>query len=276
MTEAYKYERDLCARCRTQNLDRVVMTIADGTAYTKPDDPMTAVPYLIFELAEGDIRAGLDKSRRFEAGWVLRTLHNIATGLKQLHGLGVAHQDLKPSNVLLFTGIGAKIGDLGRCVSQSSPAPHDSLDVCGDLSYAPPERRYGYADNEWRRGRLGCDAYLLGSMIYFMFMGLGMSATLYTFMRNEHRPEVWAGTFDEVLPYLRAAFAEALKAFGLYLPHKLRADILVQLKELCEPDPRERGVRGLKALSQNPVALDRYVTRLDLIARNIEIGRDGY
>jgi serine/threonine protein kinase len=276
MTQAFKYERDICARCAKNHLDRVVKAITDGSIQTDPSDPWTIVPYLVFELADRDIRAALDATMQFDNAWALRTIHNVATGLKQLHSIGVAHQDLKPSNVLMFSRTGAKIGDLGRCISQLEPSPHDDRPWCGDRDYAPPELRYGYVESDWRRRRFGCDAYLLGSMIQFMFDRVGMTATLFGYMRPEHHPKQWNGTYEDVLPYLQAAFGHTLNCFASYLPRKLRTDLIELLRELCEPDPRLRGDRSRESIGQSPFSMERYVSRFDLLSRRVEAGYAGY
>ena len=65
----------------------------------------------------------------------------MAVGLKQLHGIKISHQDLKPSNVLLYNeGFVSKIGDLGRSLCADIDAPHDNgINFPGDFTYAPPE-----------------------------------------------------------------------------------------------------------------------------------------
>ena len=77
---------------------------------------------------------------------VSRSLHHIAVGLQQIHGQGIAHQDLKPSNVLVFNGNNSKIGDFGRSAYKGHIPPHENNNVAGDLTYAPPELLYGYVD----------------------------------------------------------------------------------------------------------------------------------
>ena len=275
MTAAFDYERSICLRCREGKLDRIVRAIVDGTVRVLPDDPWD-VPYLIFELADGDIRKGLDEAERFENAWAVRTLHHVAVGLKQLHGIGVAHQDLKPSNVLLFSDTGAKLADLGRCFSNSIPSPHDSFDCCGDRSYAPPELRYRHITDGWENRRLGCDAYLLGSMIHFMFSRASMTGALLGILRPEHLPGHWSGTYQDVLPYLQASFEEILNSFGVDLPEKLRIDLLVMLRELCEPDPLLRGLRSPSAKAGGRFSLHQYVSRLHRLCTSIEIGVPGY
>jgi serine/threonine protein kinase len=113
MTDAYLFEKELCDRCRDQCLRRVVHAIASGTVKTNPKDKHSIVEYLIFELADGDVRLHLDTHAQLDLAFTLRTLHNVAAALNQLHLADIAHQDLKPSNVLVFarTKI-SKIGDL--------------------------------------------------------------------------------------------------------------------------------------------------------------------
>src|SRR5574341_2097711 len=138
LTEAYNFERDLLARCK--HMDRVVRALSDGSVSVNGE----VVQYLILELAAHDIRKYLDLAERFDTAWLLRALHHIATGLGQLHGAGIAHQDLKPSNVLVFGDRISKVSDLGRASSKGIIAPHEEYQIAGDPQYAPPELHYGY------------------------------------------------------------------------------------------------------------------------------------
>jgi serine/threonine protein kinase len=115
MTAAYLFECAVLKRCGERNLDRVVRAITSGTITINEPSANGVVEYLIFELADGDVRSHLRFSADFDLAWRLRCLHHIATGLKQLHGCGIAHQDLKPSNVLVFAGTTSKLSDLAGC-----------------------------------------------------------------------------------------------------------------------------------------------------------------
>lgn len=117
LIDAFNFERDVLNRCK--GLDRVVRALADGSVQVA-DYP---VQYLIFELANGDVRSQADLSKRFDLAWSLRALHHVATGLNQLHTNGIAHQDLKPSNVLVFENKVAKLADLGRAAYQGHTPP---------------------------------------------------------------------------------------------------------------------------------------------------------
>jgi serine/threonine protein kinase len=110
----------LCIECRNRKLSKVVCAIDDGIVTVDADNPLGRVPYLILELAESDVRAELEKHKRFDTAMALRTLHHVAVGLDQLHRNGISHQDLKPSNVLLFQNKVSKVGDLGSAVANTT------------------------------------------------------------------------------------------------------------------------------------------------------------
>jgi len=271
-TQAFNFERDLCKKCCDRGLSRVVKAIADGKIVVDPGQPASVVQYLIFELADGDIRSQLDSTRGFEHAWALRCIHHVATGLRQLHGTGIAHQDLKPSNVLVFKARGSKVGDLGRAAARGIEAPHDGVPIPGDSAYAPPELLYGYQDPDWNRRRLGCDAYLFGSMIVFVFGLTSMTALLLANIHSDHHWRSWCGDFDEILPYLRDGFGRAVRDFSRSVPNTLSDEIVGAVRELCEPDPRLRGHPSQRRGEGAQYSLERYISQFDRLARKAEHG----
>jgi len=138
LTEQYIFERDLVLRCAGVRMSNVVTGVAAGQVTVL--DPAGApdpipVPYIIFERADGDIRKVMEsKLLRFDEAWAFRVLHGVANGLRQLHQEGIAHQDLKPSNVMTFDNV-AKVGDLGRSYITDSSGPFDNLPLAGDCTY---------------------------------------------------------------------------------------------------------------------------------------------
>jgi len=260
LAKAYNFERDLLARCR--RMDRVVKGLADGSVMV-PDEKRgdQVVQYLIFELADGgDVRKYLEVSKRFDTAWVLRSLHSIATGLNQLHSGGIAHQDLKPSNVLIFGTDLSKIGDLGSAISRGQAAPYEDNHVAGDPEYAPPELCYKHILPDWSARRLGCDAYLLGGMVVFFFGQGNMTAMILEQLALSLRPHAWHGTYAEVLPYVRDAFEKALTIFARDLERRapqLREELLLVVRELCEPDPGYRGDPKERRPGANQFSLER-------------------
>src|SRR6185437_771443 len=138
-TRAFLFEREILRVCRDNRMDRVIEVIDEGSVRPEGGGPSDVVQYLIFELADGDARRQADVSKRYDAAWALRALHHVATGLNQLDGQRIAHQDLNPSNVLTFGNELSKVGDLGRAASFGVAAPHDDEPIAGNLTYAPPE-----------------------------------------------------------------------------------------------------------------------------------------
>jgi serine/threonine protein kinase len=274
VTESFNYEVGMLEFCATKGMDRVVRAISSGTVIIDTT-PLGQVPYLVFEAADRDVRKHLDFSSNLtDVEWKLRVLHHISTGLKQLHGSDIVHQDLKPSNVLMFDGLTtkgvSKLADLGRASRSGLYCPFDTLDWAGDPAYASPEAMYGYIDVDWHRRRIGYDIYLLGSLCSFLFLRTTSNAALIAHLPLQFHPGNWNGTFDDVVTYLQDAFASATESFASQLSPQLREDLIPVYKMLCDPDPRRRGFPGQ---SLNRVALERFITKFDVMARKASIGR---
>jgi len=265
MTEGFNFERDILTRCK--GLNRIVRVYGDG----KISIGGQTVQYLIFELAKGDVRSQVLLSKRITLAWSLRSIHHVATALAQLHGIGIAHQDVKPSNVLLFDGDESKLGDLGRAAAMGYTPPHEDNYIPGDRTYAPPELQYRHIEPDWTRRRLGCDAYLLGGMVVFFFSGVGMTARLFTELHETHTWLAWTGSYDEVLPYVRDAFNRVLKQFKTEVPEEVQREIVTAVRELCEPDPRFRGHPLNRGKNASQFSLERYISLFDLLSRRAEL-----
>ena len=270
MTAAYNFERELLRKCNTDRLDRVITALDDGSISVDPLNPAGVVQYIIFELADGDIRNHIHTFKDFDLAWCLRSLHHITVGMSQLHKSGIAHQDLKPSNALVFRDVGTKLGDLGRACYRGHNGPFDNFEIPGDCSYAAPELLYRKSVLGWDQ-RLCSDLYLLGSMVVFFFTGLSMTSLLMNQLNKSQHWENWSGTFDELLPYLRDAFAKAMESVIACIPHEIQPEISAIVRYLCEPDPT---LRGHPQNRRNPLgshySLERFVSAFDLLARKAE------
>jgi serine/threonine protein kinase len=208
LTSAFLFERQVLQECIEKKMSRVVRAIGGGKASIDG----WVVEYLIFEEAKGDIRKYLDAATQFDLVWTLTCVHNICVGVRQLNGASIAHQDLKPSNVLHFPDEGQKLADLGRAWHKSLFSPHDTLACAGDRGYAPPELLYRYATPDESERRFGADFYLVGSMVLFLFTGMRASQTLISQLDPNHGPRAWRGTYEDLLPYLNHAFEPLAKS----------------------------------------------------------------
>ncbi len=288
LTGAYNFERDVLALCRGASMSKIVTAITDGS-FAVPDAPLGRIFYLIFELADGDIRRQAFLNARLDAFWSTRAIHNIAVGLQQLHSRGVYHQDLKPSNVLVFgTRSISKLADLGRAHCLSIQSPHDHETLPGVVYYAPPEQLYAHRELGKDDLRGAGDLYLLGSMLFFLFTGGMLTPFVLKQLRHEHRPPRlaeddggWQGYFVDVLPYLREGYSKASDllagelegAFRYTGAPQVADELLTAFQQLSEPDPLLRGHPTERRLAHsNKYNLSRYVSVFDRVARMCEYG----
>jgi len=275
LTSAFLFERNLLYKCKDNRLRRVVIAIMDGTIKVDPS-PTGTVQYIIFELADCDVRSYMKFNKNFDLAWTLRSLHHVATGIFELHGRGIAHQDVKASNVLVFRGRESKVTDLGRAATRDVKSPYEAKIVPGDWSYAPPELLYGGVPLDWNRRRFGCDLYLLGSMVVFFFTGASMTSLILSKLEDFQHYLVWRGMFGDILPHLKRAFGLALEEFRQEVDEGFRNDLTTMVRQLCEPDPDLRGhPLNLAALGGNKQSLERYISAFNLLASRAELGMKG-
>ena len=271
LAAAYNFERRLLERCSGRRLSRVIGVLDAGTVRLDEENPYSAVLYLILELALRDVRSCIGTPLVRNISWVLQVMHQATAAVRQIHSVDIAHQDIKPSNLLLFSNTHVKLGDLGRASDRTTPSANDELRIAGDISYAPPELLYGHVSPDWRRRRLGGDMYLLGSLCVVLLSDLPMTHLLLTAMNREHRPTDWTGTYEEVLPYVESAFTHVLRDLRGRIRHPRSERVIQMIRELCNPDPAKRGHPKAYAQGTNPYALDRYVSALDVLYRMARI-----
>lgn len=275
-TNAFQYEKQLLHRCKNKRLSKVSIILDEGEVYLDGYIYPSA-PYLIFEMANGDIRSQINFTANLNYAWKLRSLHNVAIGLMQLHSIYIGHQDLKPSNVLLYktesnnTTV-CKIADLGRSLCNDIDAPHDDGNFPGDFTYAPPEYLYNEQVTNWSTRIKSTDIYLFGSLIVFYFSGLNMNSFIIKHLPAKFHPRVWTGNYTNVLPYVINAFSEAMIEFRLCLGDTGISDDIVNIvKYCCNPVYEKRGIRNSINSANNSFDFMRIASMLDLYARKAEI-----
>lgn len=272
VTDSHSFECAILDICRKANMDRVVKILAQGEL--PPLDGMRAeIPYILFEMADGDVRKIVAKSDKLDDAWRLRVLHDVAVGLQQLHSEDIAHQDLKPSNVLIFdqTKKGAKIGDLGRASRRDMDAGHDSFTIAGARNYAPPEQVYGIRPARWEDRRQGCDLYHLGSLTMFIFTGITPTIHYLQTVSEDILPRGWGGKgicdYPSALPVLTAAFTQQVEKIKADLPEWARDELVLILLNACNPDYQKRGDPNARSRTGSPLGMDVFVSRFDRLAK---------
>ncbi len=271
MTSAYNHERDILEHCKNRKLSRVVLAVTHDYAQVPGFDPVSgSVAYMIFELAEGDVRKQVDLKQRLECLLSLSILDDVTLGMMQLHREAIAHQDLKPSNVLTYGDAGCRVGDVGRSSRRGYQVWMDNLLVAGDRTYAPPEQLYSNLHADFVVRRIGCDLYLLGNLAAFLFSGINITAALLSRLDTSFHPNKWAGTYDQVLPHLQRAFSEVLADLSSNIDPLVRDEITSLVRELCNPDLAKRGHRkGIGSASQ--YSLERYKAYTDLLLKRTAV-----
>lgn len=271
MTSAYNHERDILEHCRDRKLSRVVIAITHGyTQVTGFGAVEGRVAYLIFELAESDVRKQVDVKTRLDCLLSLAILNDVTLGMMQLHREAIAHQDLKPSNVLTYGDKGCRVGDFGRSSRRGYTVWMDNLGVAGDRTYAPPEQLYSNLHVDFVVRRIGCDLYLLGNLAAFLFTGINVTAALLSRIDPSFHPNRWGGTYDQVLPHLQRAFADVLVDLSQNIDPLVKNDIINLVRELCNPDLGKRGHRkGVGSNSQ--YSLERYKSFTDLLLKRTTV-----
>ena len=275
VTRQYNFEKDLLSLCRDKKLSKIVSLLADGEYVVNKlpygsSQLLNRVYYLIFELADGDIRKELVFDGDMSDAWKAHVLHQIAVALTQLHWNQIAHQDIKPSNVLSYKKLQSyKLADLGRSASMEIIAPTDELDFPGDLGYAPPEYLYKYIPGNFHDRRFGSDAFLLGSMISFLYIGLSSLTLTLDNVPESFKPDIWAGTYADVLPHLIAAHTQATNTLKSYLPPGYENEFSTLYFQLCHPDPLTRGDPKARSQIGRPIGIDRYVSRFNNLSKRL-------
>ncbi len=272
LLNCFNYEADLVQLCRVKRLSRVAQVIEYDKVERDPNAPpvLRQVPFLIFELADGDIRATVDVSTKVADQWKFHILHQTTLALLQLHKEQIAHQDLKPSNVLQFDDR-LKLGDLGRSSLRGKPAPYDSEPIAGAKNYAPFEQRYDYLRPDWLERRLSVDVFHLGCLVIFNFTNTCFPKLVVDKLADVHKPGTWGDSYEHVIDHIKAAMIEVLAELSKEFPEQFRTEMIDIVLDLCHPDPMVRGRAGIENSSAGPLWLQRYVAKFDILRKRAGI-----
>lgn len=290
LTTAQKFERGILEYCRGNNMDRVVVALDYGDSLVVHEEIRQPIFYIIFELAKSDARSVNLQHRTQSFFWNLHILHNIAVAIRQLHQGKVAHNDVKPANVLVFEPELQKLGDLGSATSDGQLSPCHEKVCAGDPKYAAPEVLFcttaSVSSALTFHSRRASDVYLLGSLACFFITGQMMTPAVLHYLREEHKPQLgdgrgWQGDLQGVLPYWREAFSKVLSDVKNELPQKPDGtlidesqELLNAVSELCEPDPDLRGHPKDRAHENSRYSVVRYISIFDRLRKSVSIKKN--
>jgi eukaryotic-like serine/threonine-protein kinase len=270
LSAAYIFEREICIRCKDLRITRVVHALEHGSHVAGPFGAYHKVEYLIFERADGDVRAIMDQRPEFDVVFAFQTLHGAAAALNQLHNADIAHQDVKPSNLLIFATeqVKTKLGDLGRGWSRHLPSPFDNAQIAGDPGYAPLELLLNLSLDDDHR-RFGVDLYMLGSLVVFFFAKCHINSLIFKHLDPSLQAHQTPLAHADLLPYFQRAFADALDEFASQVPESMRDALSDVVAQLCDPDHTRRGNPGSTGMKR--FSLVRYISIFDRLRRQAEV-----
>ncbi len=229
--------------------------------------PLNRVFYIIFELADGDLRDQFINTNTSSWKSLFKSLHHVAIGIRQLHLIGIIHQDIKPSNVLCFPNQESKISDLGRVTDMSGNSPFSGLNFTGDRSYAPIEIHLGFIPSEFIDRRLS-DLHMFGSLIFHVISGSQITPVLIgeaNLLIPKH-----LSSYQEILPFIKSAFATIMIRFGAecetLFGSEISKELVCMVNELCCPDYRLRGNNKYSNKAQR-LSMEKYVSKMAGINR---------
>lgn len=266
LAEEFNFEVSIFNRCLAASR---VVDIYDSGSHTIAGLPpiLNTASYMVFELAIGDIRTAASEISSHENEFTV--LHSVAHALEQIHSLGIAHLDLKPSNVMLFGDSGSKIGDMGCAGLKEHKSPRGEFLIPGDPSYAPPEcHEMSLNTLAGFERKKAIDLYLLGSLLFYIFSGQTALSALYESMPDDIEPDV------ERSLVLELAFARSLHVLkeeeSISSLSVKDQDYIVSLaRELCHPDPRKRGNTQRAFAIGSQYEARRYVSKFDYLRKRL-------
>lgn len=120
---------------------------------------------VVCEYVEGySLAESVDCTGGFDAAKAVDILEGVCRAAGVLHGHGIVHRDISPSNVIVAAD-GAHLIDLGIARVGDSRARHDTTKL-GTWGFAAPEQ-YGFAQTDARS-----DVYSIGCLAAYLLTGI--------------------------------------------------------------------------------------------------------
>ena len=120
-------------------------------------------PILVMELVEGTMLERMIESATFDMPKALKVLDDVLAGLEAMHGVGVGHLDLKPSNVVLRRDDEAVLVDFGLAGRKVRPG-------CASGPYGAPEV-WGIVSGNGPATPMPVDVYAFGCLAFETLTG---------------------------------------------------------------------------------------------------------
>lgn len=257
-------------------MSKVVRMVAHGQLAFRTPGSLDPYNYLcvVMELGDGDIKSHVDFTPDRSPYWKLWVLREVALAVSQMERGNLAHNDIKPSNVICFPSSGSqhsiKLGDVGRAVTKAGNGPFDSLLWAGDPRHRPIEVLYGWREQEWQNRRTSADAYMLGNLACFLFSGASLTERVLNSLPLSYRPGTFLGEYRSILDLIRHVWTTVLDEQVLpSVPEVIRTEIGEIIRCLTDPDPAVRGEPA--ARRAQAIGIDRVMNRLERLAHRAQV-----
>ena len=281
---AFHFESELANVCAGNHMGNVIRYLDSGSVEL-PDYVIKTVSYIVYEQSEGKIGDFLKFSSKtdfvVDLGMLidkLRSLHQVAKGIMQLHSHLIAHHNITPQSVEVFDkNTLTKVSGLQKSRTHQAllHSPTSAKLFDGDYTFAPPEAIFNERISEEMGAYYQIDTYMLGNLIVYYLSSMNMTTLI-----NRKCPfplMEWASKgaeYKQVLPDIMKAFNESLDELKASIKvNELREPIIEIIEGLCNPDPEKRGYPGGFKRVQANADLQRVLAKLDLLYRKAQLLR---
>jgi len=281
-TEHFLHEGKVGSRLRHENIVPIYEVCSDSTNHY----------FLVMEFVEGwNLREFVRIRKKLSPLESTKLMIHVVSGLAHAFKMGLAHRDLKMSNVLVSSRGTAKLVDFGLA-DYSAELNDESMAECPNprsIDYAALERRTGVRRDDERS-----DIYFAGTIYYHMLSG---HPALHE--TKDRIQRLSTTRFDEVLPithYLpslaRPVVAVVNRAMELNptrrysKPSEMLADLISAERQLAEggtaeevseraesaneEEPATKSALGLEGLSHTVMVVESNVAMQDILRERLK------
>jgi serine/threonine protein kinase len=169
-------------------------------------DPVSLQYYIVMEFVEGgNLRDFLAIRKKLEPAEALRLLEDAVSGLAYAYSRGLAHRDIKLTNILISAHGTAKLVDFGLAALYSAGAKDEGEKMDRTVDYAGLEKATGV-----KPGDVRSDIYFLGCVLYEMLSGRPP-----LLLTKDRRARMQKQRFDAVSPLRKEEVTAPSQVFRL-------------------------------------------------------------
>jgi len=212
-------------------------------------------PYLIFRLIDGGtLRQCISDHGPLTSDRAARIGVRLATALAHVHGHGIVHRDVKPSNVLIDSAEACYLADFGLAWSLGSSRVTNSGEMVGTACYLAPEQVTGAVVDQ------KADVYALGLVLLECltgrteYGGTEVEAAVARLSRQPVVPEELGTSWQHLLTAM-TAYDPADRPDAARAAHHL--NVLTRSQSSTQDTPRRNAAPGVNDTGKRTAAMPR-------------------